>query len=145
MLILARRIGESLEVGDDVRVTVLAIKGNQVRIGIDAPTQVAVHREEVHRRVTAAANNLTAKADTCGTAKLIEHCDLCGQRFQYGPNGGLGTYVPAYQVMACNSCYAANRDGWALHLEEAVTRSLKAKGLRTPERNTKGLLPRDGL
>ena len=55
MLILARRIGESLEVGDDVRVTVLAIKGNQVRIGIDAPRWVTVHREEIYQRVTAAA------------------------------------------------------------------------------------------
>ena len=78
-------------------------------------------------------------------AKIIEHCDLCGQGFQYGRTGGLGTYVPAYQVMACNSCYAANWDGWALRLEESVTRSLKAKGLRIPERNTKGLLPRDGF
>ena len=60
MLILARRIGESLEVGNDVRVTVLAIKGNQVRIGIDTPRQVAVHREEIYRRLTAAANDLTA-------------------------------------------------------------------------------------
>jgi len=69
MLILARRIGECLELGNDVRVTVLAIKGNQVRIGIDAPSQVAVHRDEIYRRVTAAANDLTAKADTCGTSQ----------------------------------------------------------------------------
>jgi len=60
MLILARRIGECLELGNDVRVTVLAIKGNQVRIGIDTPRQVAVHREEIYRRLTAAANDLTA-------------------------------------------------------------------------------------
>jgi len=69
MLILTRRIGESLELGNDVRVTVLAIKGNQVRIGIDAPRQVAVHREEIYRRVTAAANDLTTKAATCGTSQ----------------------------------------------------------------------------
>jgi len=69
MLVLARRIGESLELGNDVRVTVLAIKGNQVRIGIDAPRQVAVHREEIYRRVTAAANDLTAKAAPCGTSQ----------------------------------------------------------------------------
>ena len=79
------------------------------------------------------------------TAKIIERCDLCGERFQYGPVAYFGTYVPAYQVMACHRCYAANWDGWALKLDETVTRNLKAKGLRIPERNTKGLLPRDGF
>jgi hypothetical protein len=79
------------------------------------------------------------------STSVIEHCDLCGQGFQYGPAAGLGTYVPAYQIMACDRCYAANRDGWAPHLEETVTRSLKAKGLRIPQRNAKGLLPRDGF
>jgi len=51
MLILTRRSGESLMVGDDVKLTVLAIKGNQVRIGIDAPKEVAVHREEIYERI----------------------------------------------------------------------------------------------
>lgn len=51
MLILTRRVDESLMVGDQVTVTVLAVKGNQVRIGIDAPKDVAVHREEVYDRV----------------------------------------------------------------------------------------------
>ena len=47
--------------------------------------------------------------------------------------------------MACNRCYAANWDGWTPNLEEKLTRNLKSKGLRIPERNTKGLLPRDGF
>jgi hypothetical protein len=76
---------------------------------------------------------------------ITERCDLCGRVFQYGPVAYFGTYVPTYQVMACNKCYAANSDGWAPDLEEAVTRNLKAKRLRIPERNTKGLLPRDGF
>ena len=59
------------------------------------------------------------------------------------PVAYFGTYVPTYQVMACNKCYAANGDGWAPNLEQTVTRNLKAKGLRIPERNTKGLLPRE--
>ncbi|MBE9539151.1 MAG: carbon storage regulator CsrA [Proteobacteria bacterium] len=51
MLILTRRVGESLMVGDDIVVTVLGVKGNQVRIGIDAPRDVAVHREEIFNRI----------------------------------------------------------------------------------------------
>jgi carbon storage regulator len=51
MLILTRRIGEVLRVGDDVSITVLGIKGNQVRIGIDAPKDVSVHREEIYQRI----------------------------------------------------------------------------------------------
>lgn len=51
MLILTRRLGESLVIGDDVSVTVLGVKGNQVRLGIDAPRDVTVHREEIYRRL----------------------------------------------------------------------------------------------
>jgi carbon storage regulator len=66
MLILTRRVGETLMIGDSVTVTVLGVKGNQVRIGITAPKDVAVHREEIFQRVDAgkaAAKEVIDKPD----------------------------------------------------------------------------------
>ncbi|MBF0165253.1 MAG: carbon storage regulator CsrA [Magnetococcales bacterium] len=60
MLILTRRIGESLNIGDEIKITLLGIKGNQVRIGIDAPRDVEVHREEIYDKI----KRETRKANT---------------------------------------------------------------------------------
>ena len=53
MLILTRRMGESLEIGDNITITVLGVKGNQARLGVDAPRDVSVHREEILNRIKA--------------------------------------------------------------------------------------------
>ena len=63
MLILTRRIGETLIIGDDVNITVLGVKGNQVRLGINAPKDVSVHREEIYLRIQQEKQGVDTVAD----------------------------------------------------------------------------------
>ena len=70
MLILTRRVGETLMIGDQVTVTVLGVKGNQVRIGINAPKDLAVHREEIYQRIRKEQEGGNA-ADAARAAELL--------------------------------------------------------------------------
>lgn len=75
MLILTRRIGEKLRIGDEITVTVLGVKGSQVRLGVDAPKGVAVHREEIYQRIQ---EEKEFKAPVCkGSMMLGNGCGKC--------------------------------------------------------------------
>lgn len=70
MLILTRRIGESVHIGDDIRLTVLGVRDSQVRIGINAPKEVPVHREEIYYRIK---HEQDMKNSDSGTAESDDH------------------------------------------------------------------------
>jgi carbon storage regulator len=72
MLILTRRVGETLIIGDDVIVTVLGIKGNQVRIGINAPKDVSVHREEIYQRIQQEKNTTAPASASAPEEKVVK-------------------------------------------------------------------------
>ncbi len=72
MLILTRRIGESLIIGDQIVVTVLNVKGNQVRIGIEAPKDISVHREEVYNRIQVERSHGEMASETAPATSAVE-------------------------------------------------------------------------
>jgi carbon storage regulator len=80
MLILTRRVGETLIIGDDVIVTVLGIKGNQVRIGINAPKEVSVHREEIYQRIQQEKNTTASSPVIEKEEKVVKEKSTRGKK-----------------------------------------------------------------
>ena len=74
MLILTRKLGESITIGDDIKVSVLGVRGRQVRLGIEAPSDVVVHREEIYVKIQAENRKAskTIKGDLLGVVKMIK-------------------------------------------------------------------------
>ena len=81
MLILTRRVGETVMIGNDVTVTVLGVKGNQVRVGVNAPRDVAVHREEIFERIKREEDGGSAR--TTSTARSNGHATTCADQDTY--------------------------------------------------------------
>lgn len=79
MLILTRRVGEALMIGDDVSITVLGVKGNQTRLGIDAPRSIAVHREEIYRRIKREQAGGGGQQEQAAPEESHEHSDPSGR------------------------------------------------------------------
>jgi hypothetical protein len=74
---------------------------------------------------------------------LTESCFTCGRTFRMGPHAYEGKYIGSYEMTVCKICYDGNWDGWAPHLEEKIIKHIEKKGIATPQRNSKGLLPRE--
>ena len=78
MLILTRRVGETLMIGDEVTVTVLGVKGNQVRIGINAPKDVSVHREEIYERIKNEQSGDASKVEEVAKEVTVDESSSVG-------------------------------------------------------------------
>jgi ribosome-binding protein aMBF1 (putative translation factor) len=75
--------------------------------------------------------------------KIMFPCDICGQPFQFGRHIYNGKVIHTYELTVCRTCYDSNHDGWAPHYEQKILKHLKEKGIKVPERNESGWLPRE--
>lgn len=75
--------------------------------------------------------------------KVTQICDVCGSSYQHGPHRYEGHKLSTYGIVVCDSCWTGNHDGWAPFREPKLVEALKRNRLPMPQRNSKGLLPRD--
>ncbi|OYQ37024.1 hypothetical protein CHU93_00700 [Sandarakinorhabdus cyanobacteriorum] len=75
--------------------------------------------------------------------QVKQSCFCCGASFAFGMNAYHGRHISRYRITVCDTCYMANWDGWAPHLEQKIVAHAQAKGIELPHRNSKGWLPRD--
>lgn len=73
----------------------------------------------------------------------MQTCDLCGTSFQFGTGIYDGKHIARYQLTVCRGCWEGNQDGWTSWLEAKLIEHLQAKGIKIPERNATGWLPRE--
>jgi hypothetical protein len=74
--------------------------------------------------------------------KIMYPCFSCGREYQFGPHIYDLRVIPSYKISVCKSCFDANWDGWAPHLQDKLLQHLQAQGIQPPPRNQNGLLPR---
>ena len=90
MLLLTRKLGENIRIGDDVKITIVEVKGNHVKLGIDAPPSVKVHREEIYERIQQENRRAQAQAQQGGGAPQAESTGNGGKT----PGAGSGNGLP---------------------------------------------------
>jgi len=100
MLLLTRKLGENIRIGDDVKITIVEVKGNHVKLGIDAPASVKVHREEIYERIQAENRRAQALQAAGGANPATGATPVTGTGGNAGPAGspspatGGGTEIP---------------------------------------------------
>lgn len=89
MLILTRKLGESITIGDEIKISILGVRGRQVRMGIDAPPDVVVHREEIYVKI----QNENRKANKTLKGDLLNMVNVLKDKIKGGPEGSAGNVV----------------------------------------------------
>lgn len=121
MLLLARNIGETIVVADEIKITVLQINGKQVRIGVDAPKDVAVHREEIYQKIKVQKTSLEASGKSWVTGTVSKKVSDKGYGFIYSP--GVGDSIFFHASSMAEGQFEAVEEG--TELEFTLARSGK--------------------